>query len=100
MNEQLRDIIAPDWTEQASCLNMWEEFDDGDNRYATRVCRNCTVKVECLESALKFEHDQFTKGMGDFVVVGIRGGYTAMERKDLHRSIQQGGWSVVKELQL
>lgn len=100
MTGNIHDHIVPDWTERASCLNQWDIFDNGFDPYLTRVCRNCPVRLECLESALVFEQGEIKRGLGEFAVVGIRGGYTVPERRDLHKDIQQGGWGVVKELQL
>lgn len=94
------DAIIPDWTSKAACLDQWEVFDNGFDSYPTRVCQNCEVRLECLQSALVFEQGEIKRGMGEFAVVGIRGGYTVVERRDLHKAIEQGGWGVVKELQL
>lgn len=98
MNEQLRNLIIPDWTENAACLNMWEFFDVGSDKYATKVCKECPVRKECFVSALEYEQKQIKRGMGTFAVVGIRGGYTVVERLDLHRDIAQCGWEVVEEI--
>ena len=96
--DNIRELVVPDWTEQASCIDQWDIFDNGFDPYPTRVCKNCPVRTECLVSALRFEQDEIKRGMGEFVVVGIRGGYTVPERRDLHRAIQQSGWDVIEDL--
>lgn len=83
-----------EWTHSARCNELGTEavdvffFDYGTGRYATlpakRICRDCPVKMECLE-----------KGMNE--PYGIWGGTTPEERKKLVRRLSQCGLSPSRE---
>lgn len=80
--------LVPAWTEQASCIGRWEEFDSNIDTDVAMVCwSECSVRRQCLSSAIKSERESF-KVSGDYIATtGIRGGYTVPERLLLHQSL-------------
>ena len=73
----LAEVFTADWRSYASCSNFDSQFFFDESFYdeGKRVCSNCSVRVECLDSAIFF-NDGF-----------LRGGLTERERNsvELHR---------------
>lgn len=71
------------WMSEAVCKEIGPEPffpESGENHaQAVAVCRSCPVKNECLEYALTLEQS------GVWTVLGIWGGLTARERRNLRR---------------
>jgi WhiB family transcriptional regulator, redox-sensing transcriptional regulator len=76
----LAEVGIPTWTIAASCTqvpgDMWFPDNGVDQNVAEvkAMCRNCPVRLQCLEYALA-NHEHF----------GIWGGLTVKERRDLRR---------------
>jgi WhiB family redox-sensing transcriptional regulator len=71
---------AADWEERALCRNITDQemfFPEHGNRSpakAKAICRRCSVRLTCLETALRNDED-----------FGIWGGLTERERRNLSR---------------
>jgi WhiB family redox-sensing transcriptional regulator len=69
------------WRARAACVgrptSWWFSADESiESARALRVCRDCTVRAECLTEALAVESSK-----GD--MHGIRGGVTAQRRRSM-----------------
>ena len=64
----------PAWEDRAACVGsdpgVW--FDVAREADALAVCGRCQVRADCLETALRAEHDE-----------GVWGGLTAERRAEL-----------------
>lgn len=90
--------LVPDWTSSAACVGEWEEFDAGDNPAAAMVCwSKCTVREECLASAIRSERRD-SRVFGSLAIYGTRGGYTNVERRLVHRVVEQLGFDALESL--
>jgi hypothetical protein len=73
----LAELFTARWRDHALCADYDLELFSDDERvkYAKRICNDCPVKIECLDSALYY-NDGF-----------VRGGLTESERNsvELHR---------------
>lgn len=73
-----------DWMDDAVCREIGTEIffpNTGENPQEARaVCRDCPVRVECLNHALNLEDS------GVWNVIGIWGGTSVKERARLRRS--------------
>lgn len=73
--------MTTDWRLDAACWSMAHEqgsfdifFEEDRAQEAKRICQDCNVRFECLDSAIS-EHEYY----------GIRGGMTPKERVSLAR---------------
>jgi WhiB family redox-sensing transcriptional regulator len=71
------------WVQRALCRQVDPElfFPDskgGSTREARNICRRCEVRAECLELALRYEHDLDRSHR-----FGVWGGLTAAHRNRL-----------------
>lgn len=81
-------ILEP-WRAQAACAGRSDVFfpRDGDTAYDTeaqRICGRCPVSAPCLSSALADE-----AGAPAYARVGVRGGFTAVERAQLAGAVAE-----------
>ena len=87
LDTELDEVEDPGWQERALCAQTDPEafFPEkgGSTREAKRVCSGCSVRAECLESAL--ENDER---------FGIWGGLSERERRRLARASVAEGWNV------
>jgi WhiB family redox-sensing transcriptional regulator len=64
---------AADWEERALCRNITDHGNRSPAK-AKAICRRCSVRLTCLETALRNDED-----------FGIWGGLTERERRNLSR---------------
>lgn len=89
-------LELPDWTLQAACVGMWEEFDAGDNPSAAMMCwKDCPVRQECLSDAISLERKD-ARLFGRLAIYGTRGGYTNVERRLVHSVVERDGFGVLE----
>lgn len=88
LNVDTHGFVYAEWRYDIPCMNRWEEFDDGANVHAAMECwQTCNSRKACLRDALKAEiasnkvHSDASET--GFPCEGIRGGYTAAERRQI-----------------
>jgi WhiB family redox-sensing transcriptional regulator len=77
---RLRDLERPDdWRDQAACIQYADRVEffparGESTREAKAVCATCSVRRECLEYALQWDH-----------LCGVWGGTSERERRQVRR---------------
>ena len=83
----LLDLRDTEWQERALCASVdpWLFFqhEGSHSADALKLCRQCPVRAECLESALSWEAQQAQQDMR--YTYGVWGGTTARERRAILR---------------
>jgi hypothetical protein len=73
LSNVLLDLRA-DWYSHANCTKMGDMFFDPDKEEECKsICESCSVRLDCLNSAIIFQDE------------GIRGGLNSTERQQIIR---------------
>lgn len=99
ISSDLIEQIIPEWKYENPCQNRWEEFDDGGNVHAAVECwTGCENRSSCFMDAIRYERSAkpvndrgINEASDGRPIVGIRGGYTVGERRQIHASLDVSG---------
>lgn len=77
--------IAGDWRDRADCNDITEDlfFDPARTRQALAMCRECPVRLQCLQAGYADEQDRH-----DELVYGVIGGVTQARRRLILNTIR------------
>lgn len=73
------------WFRRAACQDHDDVFHGANPTRALQICAECDVQDACLRDALAVERD-----LNSTEIVGVRGGLTAPQRRQIIRSQREG----------